>query len=754
MFEKDLTDDDALSLLQQLAQGNSVAFWELWEKYKDILYGICFQQMGGNPEDAKDTLSGVMLKAFDKLPKYAEKITNPKAWLIRFTYNFCIDIHRARKRRAKWEAKTEVEPDTNITDPARPDESPEESLLSRYDQEEVRRLIDNLSPRLREVFALKFLHNYSYQGIAERLNLPPATVRKRVQRARELLNKQIARPASQRPERPKTESEPKRVNLLDLTQEIGAEVGMQEEISFEPAVMRAVSVTLESGVEKDFYIALAQKPTRLQTRLETLKKYVQMHPAGWKKRFELAQVFYALGYWTETIKEYQALVKVNPRCLDAWLNLGNLLSQVGKPDEAIESFNKALPISRRVATRHHLKGLIEACGNKYHSAIEEFERALSLEPRTAPHRHALGIIHVLNESPNEALRVFDDLLKTNPRDVLGLNYSLQSLQAMDRITEAEQRAKLILEIDAENIPALKWLADHRCTMRLIRGEEGKVTRNLIRKMLTIAPDIADVRDTLALYHIARGEWGKGIAELSAFTKSHPNKHQGWYHYARWLHSTGKYKEAADAIMIAYGLCKEDLSINKAICEILSSAQEREGLGMLLTEMLDRFPEQWSMWATAGLALNGRDPQHACSTASRATELQPQLAQPWLSYGQVLALARRHAEAIEALEKCWKILPEQGAFYLSVEAALKLGESYTAIGDKEYGLFWWKEAAHRAVTLTTIDPAVGNYQLANAAELLNDRDSALRACSKALGYNLLFPAREKTRQAMRLLRAKA
>jgi len=50
----------------------------------------------GNPTDAEDALSRAMLKAWEKVQKYAAgEITNFKAWLT-LTRNLCVDIYLER----------------------------------------------------------------------------------------------------------------------------------------------------------------------------------------------------------------------------------------------------------------------------------------------------------------------------------------------------------------------------------------------------------------------------------------------------------------------------------------------------------------------------------------------------------------------------------------------------------------------------------------------------------------------------------
>ena len=75
-------------------------FWHQWQQYQDYLYRCCLKWMGGNLTDAEDALSRAMLKAWEKVQKYAEEIANFKACLTRLTHNLCVDIHRERDRSA------------------------------------------------------------------------------------------------------------------------------------------------------------------------------------------------------------------------------------------------------------------------------------------------------------------------------------------------------------------------------------------------------------------------------------------------------------------------------------------------------------------------------------------------------------------------------------------------------------------------------------------------------------------------------
>ena len=178
-------------LLKRLSQGDISAFWELWRWHQGYLYSRCLSWMAGNHADAEEALSRATLKAWSKLPKYAGTITNSKAWLTRLTHNLCIDIHRERNRGARGVESIEDIPVAACEAIATSSESPESTLLRREMNLYIRRAVDSLPPRLRQPFILRYYRQMSYTDIAKQLALSNANVRKRMQQAREILQKQL-----------------------------------------------------------------------------------------------------------------------------------------------------------------------------------------------------------------------------------------------------------------------------------------------------------------------------------------------------------------------------------------------------------------------------------------------------------------------------------------------------------------------------------------------------------------------------------
>lgn len=182
---------DVQRLLDNLAGGNVSAFWPLWDRYKGHLYHVCLWQMDGVREDAEDALSRAMLRALDKMPRMSGRIQNVGAWLSRLTVNLCVDMHREQKRDARrLENIDDVLPAAVDVLQAKAD-SPEKVFLNREAIAYVCDVINDLPPRLREPFALRFFQEMAYGDIAERLILTTDNVRKRIQQARDILRQRL-----------------------------------------------------------------------------------------------------------------------------------------------------------------------------------------------------------------------------------------------------------------------------------------------------------------------------------------------------------------------------------------------------------------------------------------------------------------------------------------------------------------------------------------------------------------------------------
>ena len=142
--------------------------------------------------DAEDALSQAMVKAWEKVQKFGDKITDFKAWLIQLTRNLCIDICRKHSQGATGVENIEWVGDTEEMGMASSVESPDSCLEREERYIQIRRAIADLSERLRETFILHFYEELTHKEIAERQGISYHNVCRRISLARKELKKKLS----------------------------------------------------------------------------------------------------------------------------------------------------------------------------------------------------------------------------------------------------------------------------------------------------------------------------------------------------------------------------------------------------------------------------------------------------------------------------------------------------------------------------------------------------------------------------------
>ena len=120
--------------------------------------------------DAEDVYQDVFLRLLDQEAERwdGERL---KAWLLRSAMNRCADLHRFRLRRPVLALE-------DIPEMARPTDDRAEELWDA---------VAHLPEKLRTAVHLHYAEGYSTEEIAVLLEVPPATVRPRLHRARRQL---------------------------------------------------------------------------------------------------------------------------------------------------------------------------------------------------------------------------------------------------------------------------------------------------------------------------------------------------------------------------------------------------------------------------------------------------------------------------------------------------------------------------------------------------------------------------------------
>jgi len=166
-------------LVKAAQRGDKEAFQELVTAYQGVVLGFLYR-LGNETDSVQDLGQETFIKAWLALETYNHQ-HKFKSWLLKIAYNTTVDFWRRQR------------PSTNLQKESLQDSKIDlEEQVSRNQQVDmVQQAVQSLPEQSRATLILREYHQYSYQEIAQTLDIPVGTVMSRLNYARSILKKRL-----------------------------------------------------------------------------------------------------------------------------------------------------------------------------------------------------------------------------------------------------------------------------------------------------------------------------------------------------------------------------------------------------------------------------------------------------------------------------------------------------------------------------------------------------------------------------------
>ncbi|MHC4645165.1 MAG: tetratricopeptide repeat protein [Planctomycetota bacterium] len=251
-----------------------------------------------------------------------------------------------------------------------------------------------------------------------------------------------------------------------------------------------------------------------------------------------AELHYVLGgsLWerglaAEGTQSYRKAISLKPDYLDAYRNLGLVLVEQRRLNEAAAHYNKAVSIFPEDAGLYEGLGLTLFEQAKFNEAVEQYRKALEIDPNLANIHDNLGRALFNLGQPSEARKHFSTALELNPEDSMAHNNMGSLLATQGDIEGAIEHYEISLKISPRNILALH---------------------------------------NVAMAYAGQGEFEKAVASFKRALRITPYDPEIHFGLGHCLQRQGRIEEAVEAYKRVVDIQPHHRGANQALSELLRS----------------------------------------------------------------------------------------------------------------------------------------------------------------------------------------
>lgn len=217
----------------------------------------------------------------------------------------------------------------------------------------------------------------------------------------------------------------------------------------------------------------------------------------------LGTVLLERGRLDEAKAHFERVLAMDPEHAMAHYNLGGVLRQQGQVDEALAQFQRAVDIAPQNAEAELNLGELQADRGQLDKATAHFERALELEPENAELHNAVGLALLRKGELDRALSHFQRALEIRPAFAQAHGNLARALSQKGQLDAAIAELERAIELEPQQPEAYNNLAN------LLR-QQGRLA-----EAVTHYQKALELRPGYAMAHYNLGEVLQQTGELSA-----------------------------------------------------------------------------------------------------------------------------------------------------------------------------------------------------------------------------------------------
>jgi tetratricopeptide (TPR) repeat protein len=291
------------------------------------------------------------------------------------------------------------------------------------------------------------------------------------------------------------------------------------------------------------------------------------------------------GKADEALACFRKAIQLDPRNALAHASIGLFLADQGDQDEAIVLYRKAIEFDPKLAVAHNNLGVALSAKGKEDEAIACFRAAIKNHPRIPQAHHNLGDALSRKGQVDDAIAAYRQAIQIDPRYAMAHNNLGNALHGKRKVDEAIECYKKAIELAPR-------LAMAHYNLGTALKDKGKLDQAIAcwRKAIEFDPGLAQAHSNLGTALAGKNELDEAIVCFRKAIRIDPKFAEAYSNLGNALYSKGKVDEAVVCYRTAIELDPERAVAHCGLAQALIQQGQFAQAETSLRRTLDLLPE--------------------------------------------------------------------------------------------------------------------------------------------------------------------
>jgi Tfp pilus assembly protein PilF len=276
----------------------------------------------------------------------------------------------------------------------------------------------------------------------------------------------------------------------------------------------------QKPADPDFELGMQKlKQKAYDDAYDAFRRSHRADPRSARSVVAMAETLMAQDRAEEAIGLFQVEVRKNPANADLGVGFGDVLMRIGRVDQALFEFNKALktvdPGSRTAGEIHLRMGEAYRRKGDNASAMASLKRARDLMPDSAEAVMTMALIYERSGQKDRAIQMYREVLKIEPGNGMALNnLAYAMLETGGDVDEALKLALQATQVLPDSLDAKDTLA-----FGYLKKQDVNRAIDTLRPLLTAETGNPNYRNHFAMALDQKGDTSPAAQELKTLLRA-------------------------------------------------------------------------------------------------------------------------------------------------------------------------------------------------------------------------------------------